>query len=164
MLNSLKLLVLAGCLMILSSASAFAQGGTPWSRRGTSDPEPYIYREATRIDKMGNKLGRGVTNLLTFWIEIPHSMAIEWNRREAVSGVLVGGAKGLTWGTARLVTGAYEVLTFPFPTPNDYRPVMYPEYIVTDTWGNTMPEIMDMQANDPMYDRDRPTYPKQFRF
>jgi hypothetical protein len=41
---------------------------------------------------------------------------------------------------------------------------MHPEFLFTDTWGNDLPEIMDMQANDPLYNSDIPTYPRQFRF
>lgn len=156
MLKSWKFAILAGCLMMGPAAASFASD--------SSDVEPYAYREGTRIDKIGQKFGRGLTNMLTFWVEVPHSVAIEWNRTDAVSGIVMGGAKGVTWGAARFLAGAYEVVTFPFPTPNDYRPIMYPEYIMKDTWGNTLPEIMDLQSNDPMYNTDLPTYPSQFRF
>jgi putative exosortase-associated protein (TIGR04073 family) len=156
MLKPWKFLPLAVCLLMLSVAGA--------SARGTSNVQPYEYREGTRIDKMGEKFGRGFVNILTFWVEIPHSMAIEWNRTDPVTGVFMGGAKGVTWGAARLLAGAYEVVTFPFPTPNDYQPIMHPEYIMTATWGNEFPEITDLYSNDPMYSRDQPTYPNRFRF
>jgi putative exosortase-associated protein (TIGR04073 family) len=156
MLKLYKPILLAACLTAVTMSGAWAQG--------TSNVQPYEYREGTRFDKMGNKLGRGVTNILTFWVEVPHGMAIEWNRTDAVTGVLLGGVKGLSWGVARLFTGAYEVVTFPFPTPNDYQPIMHPEYIMTATWGNTFPEITDLHSNDPLYRREQPTYPSQFRF
>lgn len=156
MLKSWKLIVLTGMLFSVSVGMA--------SAAGTSEPDPYVYRDGTRIDKMGMKFGRGLTNVVTCWLEIPHSVAIEWNKTDAVSGVIVGSAKGVTWTAARFFAGVYEVATFPFPTPKDYRPIMQPEFLVTDTLGNELPEIMDMEANDPMYNQDMPTYPKQFRF
>lgn len=156
MLKSWKLIVLSGILLSASAGLA--------SAIGTAQPDPYVYRDGTRIDKIGKKFGRGLTNVLTCWLEIPHSVAIEWNKTDAVSGIIVGTSKGVTWTAARLFAGVYEVATFPFPTPEDYRPVMYPEFLITDTLGNELPEIMDMQSNDPMYNQDIPTYPKQFRF
>jgi putative exosortase-associated protein (TIGR04073 family) len=156
MLKSWKSMLLTAVLVAgsLHAASAY----------GTSEPDPYIYRDGTRIDKMGQKFGRGVTNVFTCWMEIPHSVAIEWNKTDAVSGVLVGASKGVTWTAARFLAGTYEVLTFPFPTPKDYRPIMHPEFLFTDLRGNEFPELMDMQANDPLYNSDIPTYPRQFRF
>jgi len=56
MLKSWKLIVLSGLLLSASTGLASAVG--------TSEPDPYVYRDGTRIDKIGKKFGRGLTNVL----------------------------------------------------------------------------------------------------
>lgn len=120
-----------------------------------------LYREQSDIDKMMEKLGRGVTNILTSWVEIPRQVAIEWEKTDPATGSIVGTIKGFGWGFARFFTGAYEIVTFPFPIPQDYDPLIEPEYIVTDIWGAPIPGLTELDANDP----EMPAisaYPKQF--
>src|SRR5262245_11111269 len=75
------------------------------------------------------KLGRGAANVLTGWVEIPKGVQTEASETNVLSGITVGLAKGLGMGIVRTVTGAYEVVTFPFPAPADYKPVLEPEYV-----------------------------------
>ncbi len=75
------------------------------------------------------KLGRGVANTLTGWVEIPkniYSTSVEDN---AFSGLTLGLAKGIGMTFVRTGTGIYEVVTFPAPLPEDYKPVLEPEYV-----------------------------------
>ncbi len=44
------------------------------------------------------KLGRGLVNILTGWIELPKNI--------------------------------YETVTFPFPLPQEYKPILEPEYVL----------------------------------
>lgn len=75
------------------------------------------------------KLGRGAANVLTGWIEIPKGVSAESSETNWLSGVTVGLAKGLGMGIVRTISGAYEVVTFPFPAPAEYKPVLEPEYV-----------------------------------
>lgn len=76
------------------------------------------------------KLGRGMMNVLTGFYEIPYQvMEIGKTERWPIA-VGAGLGKGLYRGVLRTLTGVYEVVTFPVPLPPQYRPIMYPEFIV----------------------------------
>ena len=75
------------------------------------------------------KLGRGAANVLTGWIEIPKGVQAESAETNWLSGITVGLAEGLGMGIVRTVAGAYEIVSFPFPAPAEYKPVLEPEYV-----------------------------------
>ena len=85
------------------------------------------------------KLFRGVANLTTGWMEIPKQMIQTSNEKGFWKGISWGFAKGLGWAMGRTATGAYEIVTFPFPIPEDYHPVIHPEYVLSDLPGNPQP-------------------------
>lgn len=120
-------------------------------------------REQSDVNNMFHKLGRGVTNVLTCWVEVPRTVAREWERTDPATGVILGTVKGFGWGFTRLATGVYETFTFPFPIPANYEPMMQPEFVVTDVWGDSIPEISDPYSNDPSATKAS-SYPNQFRF
>ncbi len=75
------------------------------------------------------KLGRGVANTLTGWVELPkniYNISIEDN---AFAGMTLGLAKGAGMTFVRTGAGIYEIATFPFPLPENYRPILEPEYV-----------------------------------
>ena len=75
------------------------------------------------------KLGRGIANILTGWVEIPkhiYNTSIETN---PLVGLTVGTAKGIGMSIVRTGAGVYEVITFPFPLPEDYMPILEPEFV-----------------------------------
>lgn len=75
------------------------------------------------------KLGRGVANTLTGWVELPkniYNVSVEEN---ALAGVTLGLAKGAGMTIVRTGAGLYEIATFPFPLPQDYKPILEPEYV-----------------------------------
>jgi len=77
-------------------------------------------------ENAGDKLGRGVVNVLTGWLEIPNKISEEAKNSNAVQGLLVGTVKGAGYTVAREGTGALETATFVFP-PYD-KPMMEPKY------------------------------------
>ena len=77
------------------------------------------------------KLGRGLVNALTGWVEIPKGIHDTTQRYGALSGLTLGTLRGAGYGFIRTAAGAYETVTFPFPAPPHYRPVMKPEFIFT---------------------------------
>lgn len=121
------LMTLALALVLLAPAPAAAQ----------ADDE--MYRENSDISKMFEKLGRGASNVLLGWLEVPKNIAKEWRRTEPFTGTIVGAVKGVGWGVVRTLAGVYEVVTFPFPVPRAYEPVMYPEFILPTIWGDRLP-------------------------
>ena len=76
------------------------------------------------------KLGRGLVNAGFCWTEIVYQpyylIAIE-NQRWP-SGILAGVVRGVGFTVLRLFTGVYEVATFPFALPENYKPIVQPEY------------------------------------
>ncbi len=125
-----------GALAIMLGLAAALTLATP-QRSWAADED--IYRENSDISKMFTKLGRGLVNVLTGWIEIPKNVAKEWRQTDPFTGLIVGCIKGLGWGIGRTLAGVYEVFTFPFPIPRDYKPIMYPEYILPSIWGESLP-------------------------
>ena len=82
--------------------------------------------------KAFGKLGRGIVNVVTGWVEIPKRVHETSQTSGALKGLTWGLARGLGYGFIRTAGGAYETVTFPFPAPRDYRPVMRPAYVFAD--------------------------------
>lgn len=76
-----------------------------------------------------NKLGRGIVNTFTGWLEIPKGVVDESKANNIFTGLTVGTIKGLGLGLVRTGAGVYEALTFPFPIPEGYEPIVKPEFI-----------------------------------
>ena len=74
------------------------------------------------------KLGRGVANTLTGWIELPKNIYNTGTESNAFAGVTLGLARGVGMTVVRTAAGIYDVVTFPFPLPQDYKPILQPEY------------------------------------
>ncbi len=77
------------------------------------------------------KLGRGLVNLITGWVEIPERMVETSTNSGAGAGLTLGLLRGTGYGFVRTAAGAYEIVTFPFPAPSGYRSVIRPEYVFT---------------------------------
>lgn len=75
------------------------------------------------------KLGRGVANTLTGWVELPKNIYETSLEDNALAGVTLGLAKGAGMTLVRTGAGIYEVATFPFPLPENYKPILEPEYV-----------------------------------
>ncbi len=78
------------------------------------------------------KLFRGLTNLVTGWIEIPHQMSTTWKEQGPGPGLTWGFLKGIGYAVGRTGIGAYETVTFPIPVPEGYKPIMHPAYITSE--------------------------------
>ncbi len=91
----------------------------------------WIEDQETPEYTMWRKAGRGAANLFLGLSEVayqPVRMAEEGNRWPiALGGGLV---RGVCYAAVRMVTGAYEIVTFPVAIPLGYRPIVYPEYVI----------------------------------
>jgi len=125
--------VVVGLLVVLGSAS-----------RASADD---VTRKRKDISLMFRKLGRGTMNLLTGWVEVPKGIATMWKESDPATGFVVGGISGIGWGFARTVGGLYEIFSFPFPYPEDYAPLIEPEFILTPLWGEAAPFMTDKSVN-----------------
>jgi putative exosortase-associated protein (TIGR04073 family) len=74
------------------------------------------------------KMGRGLANMTTSFLEIPGQMVKETRAQGAGIGIPFGFAKGLGMIVPRVLVGVYEFLSAPFPAPAGYRPILNPEF------------------------------------
>ena len=75
------------------------------------------------------KAVRGLANTgLGVVVELPKTVYYDTLEDGPLYGLTVGVLEGLSWGIARTLVGIYEVLTFPFPIPEGYRPIYTPSY------------------------------------
>lgn len=106
MRTSRLLAIVAGVVILLSAASTcYAQ-----------DP--------------GKKLGRGIVNIFTGWVELPKNVYQTTEESNAFAGMTIGLVKGLGMTIVRTGAGIFDAATFPFPVPKDYKPVLEPEYVL----------------------------------
>jgi putative exosortase-associated protein (TIGR04073 family) len=77
----------------------------------------------------GKKLIRGVGNILTGCLEIPVNVYQTSKEKNVFIGLTWGLIKGLGMSVVRTAAGVYDTLTFPFPLPESYKPVMEPEFV-----------------------------------
>lgn len=75
------------------------------------------------------KAVRGLANTgLGVVVELPKTIYYDTLEDGPLYGLTVGVLEGLSWGIARTLVGVYEVVTFPFPIPEGYRPIYKPNY------------------------------------
>lgn len=75
------------------------------------------------------KAVRGLSNTgLGLVVELPKTIYYDTLEDGPLYGLTVGILEGLSWGIARTLVGVYEVVTFPFPVPEGYRPIYKPSY------------------------------------
>lgn len=128
--------VLTHLVLLLSIGSAIA-----------ASSEADGARMQTDSSKMFHKLGRGVANVATCWLEIPHQIAIEWQETDPATGCFVGAVKGVGWIFMRFTAGVYETVTFAFPTPPSYQPILEPEFVFSGAGRTPIPELTEMDGN-----------------
>ena len=91
---------------------------------------------ACAADNPGEKLIRGVANIVTAPIEIAKQIDTEWKAaenkkaRHVTMGVFAGIWKGLAYTVGRMGSGVWDVATFPFKVPANYEPIMKPDYVL----------------------------------
>lgn len=87
-------------LLMLSALSVF-------SSQATAESYP---------EKVGEKLGAGIANVGTGFLEIPKTVIINSRNQGPLYGMTAGLFKGFWFGVCRTGFGIVDVLTFPFPT------------------------------------------------
>ena len=87
---------------------------------------------ASYAQSMGDKLNRGLTNIVTGWFEIPKNMSAATAKHDFISAFFIGLPKGCWMTIVRTGAGVYDTLTSPFPVPGDYKPILEPEFAFGD--------------------------------
>jgi len=84
---------------------------------------------------MVEKLGRGIANVITCPMEIFNQISKANQENGWVAASTYGLLKGVIMTPVRAVVGAYEIVSFPIPLPQDYEPILTdPQYFFSD-WG-----------------------------
>jgi len=117
---------LFGLILVLSATPVFAQ-----TTEVKDDEPPHIWHSATEniVTKMVTKLGRGFVNCLTFLVEIPKQMVLTGREQGFWTAISLGLAKGIGMAIVRLGAGLWEIAFFLSPWPDDYKPILDPEYV-----------------------------------
>lgn|SRR5574337_968376 len=94
-----------------------------------SGPFTVVFAEEVAASLAAQKAVRGLANTgLGVVAEVPRTIYYDTREDGPLYGLTVGVLEGLSWGIARALTGVYEVVTFPFPIPEGYRPIYQPQY------------------------------------
>jgi len=94
-----------------------------------SGPLPAAFAEELVPPAAAEKAVRGMANAgLGVVVELPKTVYYDTLEDGPLYGLTVGVLEGLSWGIARMLVGIYEVVTFPFPAPEGYRPILTPAY------------------------------------
>lgn len=103
-----------------------------WMAGAGSTPAWALGSEIDTLRGIGAKLVRGVANTATGWVEIPKQITLTWQENGPGPACSWGLVKGIGFAVARTAVGAYEIVTFPAPLPDGYRPILDPEYVFAD--------------------------------
>ena len=88
-----------------------------------------VSAEPMAAGKAVTKLTRGFINIVTGWVEIPKRVNETSKISGSASGFTWGLLRGIGHGFIRTAAGLYELVTFPFPAPPGYVPVIQPEFV-----------------------------------
>lgn len=100
---------------------------------GRADPSPSAPMGQDRVDQlMGRynlhpaleKLGRGISNALGGWLEIPLNIHKRYAESDPAASLFTGALYGLVKGVVRTGVGVYETATFFLPYPEDFAPIL----------------------------------------
>ncbi len=78
------------------------------------------------------KLGRGLANTFTGFLELPQSVVDAAEDDGAIAALTYGITKGVAMSVLRTAVGIYETFTFLIPLPWKYEPILEPEFMMGD--------------------------------
>ena len=106
------------------------------------------HAEAALAEKMNSnkaleKFSRGVTNFATspgeLIVQVPPAME---KSPDYITGFIMGIGQGIGYCLLRAGAGIYDIATFPFPGPTDYKPVMQQETIADKVADTTISQTL----------------------
>ena len=80
----------------------------------------------------GRKLGRGAANTALGWLELPNGISDVGEQHGIGAAATWGVIHGAGRAVQRTAVGIFEVLTFPFGVPQDFEPMIEPEFVLQD--------------------------------
>jgi putative exosortase-associated protein (TIGR04073 family) len=114
---------IAGLLIMSLGFTAIAWAEQPASMsRGRDRVDELMGRYS--LSPAFTKLGRGVSNALLGWLEIPLNVQKRYTTSDTVGSGLAGAAIGIFKGAVRMGVGVYETVTFFLPYPEHFEPIL----------------------------------------
>ena len=126
-----KTLLLMSLFCLFSMTGYSAEQEPSGNAVATSSGGEYPLKVETLAARAGDKLLRGLTNVVTGVGEIPRQLIISYREHNSISGLPSGFFTGLIMTIARTVYGGFEVLMFPIPIDGSYASMITPAYV----WG-----------------------------
>jgi len=130
-----KITFVTGILLLSFAALGFAADTPPLNQQETYN-ESTLSPEAKATSQTPiQKLNRGIINIVTAPIEIAKQVDLGWkesakNKKSASGGIMFGFVKGVTYTVGRMGSGLWDVVSFPFKTPDNYQPLMKPNFVL----------------------------------
>jgi len=121
MTRSGRWVILGLLIMGLGTAGALAYAAAPMSE-GRDRVDEFMGRH--NLSPAFTKLGRGVSNLLFGWLEIPLNIDKRYTTTDTIGSGLAGAAIGVFKGAVRMGVGVYETVTFFVPMPEHFEPIL----------------------------------------
>ncbi len=79
---------------------------------------------------VGRKLSRGLGNLAFGWMDILKGVEEQSDQHNLIAAITYGPIIGTSHAVGRTLAGAYEVVTFPIKTSENFEPIVQPEFVV----------------------------------
>ena len=116
----MKKIAVIGIVIVL--AAAIASSGYCASCGSCAKPQ----KAAAQSGDNGpmKKLGRGMANFLTFPYELPYRISCINESDGPGAAFTYGIVKGVVMAGLRALVGTYEILSFPLPLPEGYKPII----------------------------------------
>ena len=78
--------------------------------------------------------GRGLINMMTFWLEVPRCIVYDNVHLYPGFGVVTGLVKGTVLGVARAGVGVVDALTLGYTENAMYEPDVFPDFVWQAPW------------------------------
>lgn len=108
---------------------------------------PRVYAE----NNAGKKFYRGMVNIVTAPVEIPKQARAYWiEGAQKTDHILVWIGCGTVWGMVQTIkrtgSGLWDIISFPLEKPNDYDPLLMPEFVF-EQWPSD-PDVFIFKKKD----------------
>ena len=130
-----KITFVTGILLLSFAALGFAADTPPLNQQETYNESTLSPETKATSQTPIQKLNRGIINIVTAPIEIAKQVDLGWkesakNKKSASGGIMFGFVKGVTYTVGRMGSGLWDVVSFPFKTPDNYQPLMKPNFVL----------------------------------
>ncbi len=114
-----------GVFALLIAMIVFTGLSEAASDSAITDPTPDY---STGVSK---KLGRGLSNVAFGWTDILKGIEDVGEEQNFFAAITWGPIYGTGKALHRTLAGAYEVATFPVPVPQNFDPLVEPEFVMS---------------------------------